>query len=169
MYLKGTYPSNRAINDSAEMPFIISDGIGSTEANKRKLIRRHVMLGKNRGKTRKVKRGDHQPAQGDLGYNGDDSTGLSINMRYYHIPPKVGSELSFTQFADSVEPALIKDILKCNRHPVLALHRPKSALLMLTSIAQNKSPLWLKESFILLKDVSILTKRTILIECGSSS
>ncbi|KAL5089488.1 hypothetical protein Trisim1_005184 [Trichoderma cf. simile WF8] len=101
------------VDGIAEMPFIISDGIGSTEANKRKLIRRHVMLGKNRGKTRKVKRGDHQPAQGDLGYNGDDvSTGLSINMRYYHIPPKVGSELSFTQFADSVEPGLIKDILK---------------------------------------------------------
>lgn len=124
VYPKRTYLSNRAINDSVEMPFIISDGIGSTEVNKRKLIRRHVMLGKNRGKTRKVKREDHQPAQSDFGYNGDNvSTGLSINMRYSHIPPKVGSELSFTQFADSVEPALIKDILKCNRHPVFALHR----------------------------------------------
>ncbi|KAL6689660.1 hypothetical protein J3F84DRAFT_391628 [Trichoderma pleuroticola] len=101
------------VDGIVEMPFIISDGIGSTEANKRKLIRRHVMLGKNRGKTRKAKREDHQSTQSDLGYNGDDvSTGLSINMRYSHIPPKVGSELSFTQFADSVEPALIKDILK---------------------------------------------------------
>ncbi|KAL7904444.1 hypothetical protein GGI35DRAFT_199619 [Trichoderma velutinum] len=101
------------VDGIVEMPFIISDGVGNTETDKRKMIRRYVMLGKNRGKTRKVKREDHQPTQSDLGYNGEDvSTGLSINMRYSHIPQKVGSELSFTQFADSVEPALIKDILK---------------------------------------------------------
>lgn len=133
-----TYLSNRAVYNSVEMPFIISDGIGSTETDKRKLIRRYVMLGKNRGKTRKMKRVDHQPAPSDLegSKNGEGvSTGLSINMRYSHIPQKVGSELSFTQFADSVEPALIKDILKCNYHPVSAFARPKSALLMLASIA----------------------------------
>ncbi|KAL7941240.1 hypothetical protein V8C42DRAFT_335722 [Trichoderma barbatum] len=98
-----------------EMPFIISDGIGGIETDKRKLIRRYVMLGKNRDKTRKKKRVDHQPAPSDLEGSTsceDVSTGLSINMRYSHIPQKVGSELSFTQFADSVEPSLVKDVLK---------------------------------------------------------
>ncbi|KAK4060766.1 uncharacterized protein Triagg1_10609 [Trichoderma aggressivum f. europaeum] len=115
-------PVDGIVNDSVEMPFIISDGIGSTATDKRKLIRRYVMLGKNRGKTRKVKREVYQPSQSDLGYNGEDaSTGLSINMRYSHIPQKVGSDLSFTQFADSVEPSLIKDILKCNCHPPICL------------------------------------------------
>ncbi|UKZ48221.1 hypothetical protein TrVGV298_002457 [Trichoderma virens] len=108
-------PADGIGNDSVEMPFIISDGIGSTETDKRKMIRRYVMLGKNRGKTRKMKQGDHQPVPSDLeSYKNSEamSIGLSINMRYSHIPQKVGSELSFTQFADSVEPALIKDILK---------------------------------------------------------
>lgn len=91
------------------------DGLGKTEPAKRKLIRKHVMLGKNRGKTRKAK-----PVKtvSDYNFGGsyddhDRTTGLLINMRYSKIPNKVGSELSFTRFADTVEQPLLHNVLKC--------------------------------------------------------
>lgn len=73
------------------------------------------MLGKNRGKTRNIK-----PIKTAASCNLEDSdgkqdgtTGLLIKMRYSMIPNKVGSELSFTQFAATVEPSMLHDILKC--------------------------------------------------------
>jgi hypothetical protein len=97
------------------MPFIFTDGMGKAEPAKRKLIRKHVMLGRNRGKARKVK-----PIKTATSCNLEDSdgkqdgaAGLLIKMRYSMIPNKVGSELSFTQFAAAVEPSIVQDILKC--------------------------------------------------------
>lgn len=97
------------------MPFIFTDGMGKTETGKRKLIRKHVMLGKNRGKCRNVKAvkpvatREHEGPSEDQ----DGAAGLLIKMRYSTIPNKVGSELSFTQFAAAVEPPLLHDVLKC--------------------------------------------------------
>ena len=97
------------------MPFIFTNGNGKAEPAKRKLIRRFVMLGKNRGKTRNPKR--VETAISSTSENpGDDreiAAGLSINMHYSGVPNKVGSEFSFTQFAAAVEPTLIHDIMKC--------------------------------------------------------
>lgn len=108
------YASDR--EQTAGTSFIFTDGIGKVELAKRKLIRRHVMIGKNRGKPRNVKPlkpaascNPEAPSQEDQ----DGAPGLMIKMHHFMIPNKVGSDLSFTQFADTVEPALLHDILKC--------------------------------------------------------
>ncbi|KAJ5587588.1 uncharacterized protein N7459_003353 [Penicillium hispanicum] len=97
-----------------EMPFVFTDGMGKTEPDKRKLIRKYVMLGKNRGKTRTAKRPQttasrESDASGAEPY---DASSLVVKMRYPTIPQKVGDELSFTRFAAPVEPPLLRDVLK---------------------------------------------------------
>ncbi|CAM1509475.1 Fc.00g032140.m01.CDS01 [Cosmosporella sp. VM-42] len=103
-----------ARSKTAEMPLIFIDGMSKTEPSKRKLIRKYVMLGKNRGKTRSVKLIDAATPCNSESSNGeqDEAAGLLIKMRYSKLPNKVGSELSFTQFAAAVEPSLIHDVLK---------------------------------------------------------
>ncbi|KAK4495904.1 hypothetical protein PRZ48_013172 [Zasmidium cellare] len=88
------------------MPFIISSvGEYGDDAKNRQLVRRHVMLGKNKGKKR-PKRGcrfqpDHEP----------DADHPHLDK----VPPKLGTDLSFIDFADTVELSLIGDILKFSR------------------------------------------------------
>ena len=99
------------------MPFIPADAQGKTEPSKRRLIRRHVMLGRNRGKTRHAKPGTTSSWHSEhSGQGPDGASGLLIKMGHSTnsvIPPRVGSELSFTQFAAAVEPPLIHDVLRC--------------------------------------------------------
>ncbi|OQV02387.1 hypothetical protein CLAIMM_07592 [Cladophialophora immunda] len=102
-----------APDKAVDIPFIFTDGKGKAEPAKRKLIRKYVMLGKNRGKTRSVKPVNTtipSPFK-DKGAQ-DKASGLLINMRYSTIPKKVGSDLSFTQFAAVVEQPFLHDLLK---------------------------------------------------------
>ncbi|EXJ95173.1 hypothetical protein A1O1_00292 [Capronia coronata CBS 617.96] len=96
------------------MPFILTNGISKPEPDKRKLIRRYVMLGKNQGKPRKNKPTTISSAHQleDFGENRDESSGLLINVRHSTVLNKVGSEISFTHFAGTVEPSLIREVLK---------------------------------------------------------
>lgn len=96
------------------MPFIFIDGKGKAEPAKRKLMRRHVMLGKNRGKTRvastrKAALYNFEDSNG----NEDRDPGLMIKVSYPKIPHKVGSDFTFTRFAADLEPPLVHDLLKC--------------------------------------------------------
>ncbi|KAJ5605630.1 hypothetical protein N7510_008411 [Penicillium lagena] len=96
------------------MPFISMDGMGKTETDKRKLIRKYVMLGKNRGKTHKAKATALPNPEGSNIYQ-DESSELVIKMQYPKVPEKVGNDLSFTRLAAPVEPALMQDVLKCEQ------------------------------------------------------
>ncbi|KAH8653872.1 hypothetical protein BX600DRAFT_471789 [Xylariales sp. PMI_506] len=105
---------NMAGGQETEMPFIFTDSNGKAEPSKRKLIRKHVMLGKNRGKTRNAKL-THQSLPCDLRYhheNPDEFPGPCMKVCYSAITKKVGSDLSFTQFAADVETPLLHDLLK---------------------------------------------------------
>ncbi|EXJ66962.1 uncharacterized protein A1O5_09608 [Cladophialophora psammophila CBS 110553] len=100
--------------ERTKTPFIFTDGSGKAEPAMRKLIRKYVMLGKNRGKTRNLntnKMKNPYYSEKSNGYH-DGPSSLLIKMRYSMIPNKVGSELSFTQFAAAVEPPLLHDLLK---------------------------------------------------------
>ncbi|KAK9791481.1 putative Transcription factor domain-containing protein [Seiridium cardinale] len=99
---------------TAEMQFIFTNGMGKTEPAKRKLIRKHVMLGKNRGKTRKGMSLGAAHARSFEEPNGDPDgdPGLLVNMRYSLIPSKIGSDFSFTQFAAAVEPPVVHDLIR---------------------------------------------------------
>lgn len=80
------------------MPFVNSTSMNKADPVMRKLIRSHCMLGKNRGKIlhsrRKPKRDVHLEAASA-------------------VPDKLGSELSLLQFADSVDPSTLWEVLKC--------------------------------------------------------
>lgn len=91
------------------------DGCGKSEPAKRKLIRKHVMLGKNLGKRRKAKPTSPEfPSTSDSSSGDQNETlGLLIKMHYSMIPNKVGSDLSFTHFAVAAEPPLLHDLLRC--------------------------------------------------------
>jgi hypothetical protein len=95
------------------MPFIFTDGLHKAGSDKRKLIRQHVMVGKNRGKTRK---GNTKTSRQDLGSSmpySDGPSAIVFKMRYPSIPNKVGNELSFSKFAAPVEPVLLQEMLSC--------------------------------------------------------
>ncbi|KAI1625849.1 hypothetical protein EDD37DRAFT_648306 [Exophiala viscosa] len=97
-----------------EMLFVVTDENGKAGPEKRKLIRKHAMLGKNRGKTRNVKPVKMESpcdAEDSMEYQ-DEGLGLLIRMRYPTIPRQAISELSLTQFAVDVEPSVIHDLLK---------------------------------------------------------
>ncbi|KAJ5145101.1 hypothetical protein N7448_002493 [Penicillium atrosanguineum] len=95
------------------MPFIFTDCKGKSQPEKRKLIRQHVMLGKNRGKTRKGT-GKSNTSSVTETYKDvqDGSSALIVKLQYSRIPDRVGNELSFTQFAAPVEPPLMQELLK---------------------------------------------------------
>ncbi|KAI1759219.1 hypothetical protein GGR53DRAFT_527819 [Hypoxylon sp. FL1150] len=95
-------------NDSGDIHFIVSTGTKKPpDPELRKLIRSHVMLGKNRGKILPPKKEKIASPNTVIGSNSDNSsldhecvnTSLA-NPTLNIIPRKVGSDLSFIRFAD---------------------------------------------------------------------
>lgn len=105
------------------MPFVVSTGAEKPNPEARKLIRSHVMLGKNQGKTLRSKRrqvkesADRSSPEEDLG----GSSGSLITASQSVIPPKIGSDLTTVRFADAVEPYMIEIILQCQWIPEVPL------------------------------------------------
>ncbi|KAI1407370.1 hypothetical protein F5Y13DRAFT_195433 [Hypoxylon sp. FL1857] len=116
------------------MPFVVSTGPDKPDPNLRKLIRRHVMMGKNRGKTRQTKRKKKEASElrdvsnpVKLQAHSSDSAPL-ITTRHFTIPPKVGSELSTIQLADSVEPSTVATVLQFSSIAKQALYPLESCI-----------------------------------------
>lgn len=101
------------VTELVNMPFILTDGLHKAGSDKRKLIRQHVMVGKNRGKTRKPNTKTPRRDLGSSKLDSDRPSALVLKMRYPSIPNKVGNELSFSRFAAPVEPALLQEMLRC--------------------------------------------------------
>ncbi|RDW84448.1 hypothetical protein BP6252_02038 [Coleophoma cylindrospora] len=99
-------------------PFIVSTGMEKVDSKTRRLIRSHVMLGKNVGKSQPAKRRspkDPPKKSGDIVSSNDgpeDPLGVLVRTSRSSIPNRVGSDLSFIQFADTVQPATLADLLK---------------------------------------------------------
>ena len=109
---KSSQPAHATFPSQAEIPFILTTGGQKSDPATRKLIRSHVMLGKNKGKPRPSKRRKQQPW--DTVPPWDSVEGMSsIHDHIAAIPRRVGSDWSFTQLADEIEPAALADILKC--------------------------------------------------------
>ena len=97
----------------------------STSADKlspeaRKLIRSHVMLGKNQGKTWPPRRREARESADKFSSDetpGRRPSGSSITLSHSVIPPKIGSDLSTVQFADAVEPSLVEVVFRCKLIP----------------------------------------------------
>ena len=73
------------------------------------------MLGKNRGKTRQIKRVEPtlQGCIASLNEGLNATPRPLVKISHSVIPSRVGSDFSFIQFADAIELSDIADILKC--------------------------------------------------------
>lgn len=86
-----------------------------------KLIRSHVMQGKNLGKSRRPKRSRvtswaffaHPHQSWRVPLDKLLETGYSV------IPGRVGSDLSFIKFADEIKPAIFGEVVKCQLLPIV--------------------------------------------------
>jgi hypothetical protein len=98
----------RSISDIAlevaGLPFIISTGAVTKDVQARKLIRSHVMMGKNKGKTRH--RRDKQQSACPS-HTSSESTEADINVRT-EMPPRTLPMLGFT---DPLGASVFADIL----------------------------------------------------------
>jgi hypothetical protein len=74
----------------------------------RKLIRSHCMRGKNRGRILRNTRKDKTATQGS-----NIAEPPLARKTTSVIPSKVGSEVSLLQFADSIDPSTLLEVLKC--------------------------------------------------------
>ncbi|KAI0139588.1 hypothetical protein F4776DRAFT_616844 [Hypoxylon sp. NC0597] len=116
------------------MPFVVSTSLAKPDPNLRKFIRRHVMMGKNRGKTRQTKRKRQESSElrdaanpEKLLTESSDRASL-IATRHSTIPPKVGSELSTIQLADAVEPSIVATVLQFSSIAKQALYPLESCI-----------------------------------------
>ncbi|KAI0884091.1 uncharacterized protein GGS22DRAFT_189221 [Annulohypoxylon maeteangense] len=103
------------------MPFVVSTSLDKPDPNLRKFIRKHVMMGKNRGKTRPTKKREKKALELDLSEVADPTIHLtkppaasnsSLVVTRLPIPPKVGSELSTVHFADDVDLSTVAVVLR---------------------------------------------------------
>ncbi|KAE8149574.1 hypothetical protein BDV25DRAFT_156084 [Aspergillus avenaceus] len=97
---------------AVDLPIILSTGGKKCDPDTRKLIRSHVMLGKNRGKSRRAKCDDVKVVPPKGRHAVQEKQSSSPTEPFGCIPMKVGSEASLVPFADNVDPSLAVDILK---------------------------------------------------------
>ena len=99
----------------------------STSADKyspeaRKLIRRHVMLGKNQGKTwpprrLEARKSADKSSSDEIPDRQPSGSLITLSHSISVIPPKIGSDLSTVRFADAVEPCVVEVVFRCNPIP----------------------------------------------------
>lgn len=121
---KSNTPSviGQMLNNEIESQFIISTNNGRTNAATRKIIRSHVMRGKNKRKFPSTMPQQHQHKVFGGVDNGHfesvtEPEDLPKLVAYTGLPRRIGNETSFIRFADdTVEPDLLLDCLKCKHH-----------------------------------------------------
>lgn len=99
---------------SARMPFIISSNVEKADPATRKLIRSHVMRGK------KQKRGRPDKGQRTTSWGTMAGRTHSVRIKLEEViemytplvPGRVGSDLSFVEFADEIEPSMLLNMIK---------------------------------------------------------
>lgn len=104
------------------MPFIVSRSADKADAATRKLIRSHVMRGKKQNRLRPSKRQlqllekeQSRPARHvRVVPVGTEELQLELICHYAApIPRRVGSDFSFVEFADDIEPEMVVNVMKC--------------------------------------------------------
>jgi hypothetical protein len=124
------HPSDADVTMTCQgsMPFIVSTYVKNTEDPKtRKLIRRHVMLGKNVGKTYRYKRGTLSAPQVDadtLGQPKPQFEQLDSLIKILHDSGlrRTVSSLPRGQLADVVGTQILQDIIDCEYTLLLSLY-----------------------------------------------
>ena len=136
---EGSHNTEKRTARAAGLQFMVKTGVDKFSPEDRTLIRSHVMKGKNLGKIRPPRRrralnktdlpqdilspcsnSTDAPGHCDVSPLVRVSPPAIPNSKYYHsirspttVPRKFGSTASAVSFADSVEPALVDVILRC--------------------------------------------------------
>lgn len=99
----------------ARMLFIVSSNVEKVDPATRKLIRSHVMRGKKqkKGRPNEDKRTTSWAAMIGRGQAAPVKLEEGIKAYVPLLPGRVGSDLSFVEFADEIEPSMVLNILKC--------------------------------------------------------
>ncbi|GFN20940.1 hypothetical protein AtubIFM55763_001053 [Aspergillus tubingensis] len=119
-------PSKQSVVSMADMPFIVSTGTKKVDPRTRKLIRSHVMIGKNRGKSRYRQAGADPSTPADACTDDTSappadavdlpllpSTQVSATRAASDLPRRVGNDMSFVRLADdTTSPAALATILR---------------------------------------------------------
>lgn len=108
------------------LPFVVTTSVEKPDLEVRKLIRSHVMLGKNLGKIMRRRPGKQKQH-------------VDAGQRLGNIPPKVGSDLSTIRLADAVEPYKIDVILRFSSIAKQALYPLHSCILF-----EKKEETWIE-------------------------
>ena len=113
--MAGPDESRGSSRSSARMLFIISSNVEKVDPATRKLIRSHVMRGKRqkRGRTDEDKRTTSWATM--AGRTQAVPVKLEEVIKAYAplVPGRVGSDLSFVEFADEIEPSVVLNMTKC--------------------------------------------------------
>ena len=115
------------------LQFLVSTGVEKPSLQTRKLIRSHVMLGKNLGKTFPPRRRQSKKAQdmsssdlpSESTSNSDEellqpsaSSAISSHLPLpVTFPRKLGSDVSTICFADATDPVMVEVVLQCELRP----------------------------------------------------
>jgi hypothetical protein len=94
--------------------FIVSSNADKADPVTRKLIRSHVMRGKKKQKDPldKAQRTVKSKSKADL--NPAERVKLEelVEMYASHFPGRIGSDLSFVEFADEMDPSILLNMVK---------------------------------------------------------
>ncbi|OIW23333.1 hypothetical protein CONLIGDRAFT_625094 [Coniochaeta ligniaria NRRL 30616] len=132
------------VSSVTSMPFIVSRSADKADAATRKLIRSHVMRGKKQNRLRPSKRQLQLLQKEQEQCNpakrvgavpvGAEELQLELICRYAApIPRRVGSDFSFVEFADDIEPEMVVNVIKFSTFatriifPLLSLTRCPAA------------------------------------------
>ncbi|EPS35700.1 hypothetical protein H072_10845 [Dactylellina haptotyla CBS 200.50] len=105
--------------------FIVSTDTTKANADTRKFIRSHVMMGKNLGKSRPRKKNNANkgkakevppPSDNDAEHVEQDSPPTTTEPETLcGIPARVGSDIDFNKFADFIKPSVLDEVIKFSR------------------------------------------------------
>lgn len=115
-----SFPSTSIFDDSSSsevtaLHFVVATGKERPDPEMRKLIRSHVMIGKNRGRTLPLRKPSKRKRVQDtsLGPNRPFSDMVPHPVLPLTIPHNFGTELSTIPFPGSVEPLTVDVVLQC--------------------------------------------------------
>jgi hypothetical protein len=112
--MAGPDEARRSSGSSAKMPFIVSSNIEKVDSATRKLIRSHVMRGKKQKRGRPDK--DQQVTSWGTMAGRIKAARVKLEevIEIYTplVPGRVGSDLSFIEFADEIERSILLNMTK---------------------------------------------------------
>ncbi|CZR65804.1 uncharacterized protein PAC_15704 [Phialocephala subalpina] len=100
---------------SSGIHFIVSTDVKKADPETRKLIRSHVMLGKNRLKARRSKPREKVSSEVTVDFPSQDSRvplDRVLDACHSVVPRRVGSDLSFANFAIEIKPAKWRNVIR---------------------------------------------------------